>query len=90
MQLGVCVSAVQKLFYAFFNFVVDPCESISCLNGGTCILTPESYNDTSDPCICQERFIGRYCDTYLAGKDINYSDPEYFRVRVIYSKNPEI
>ena len=59
-------------FHVFFNFAVDPCENIFCLNGGTCILTPESYNDTSDPCICRERFIGRYCDTYLAGKDINY------------------
>ena len=63
----------HKLTSTFFNFADDPCENISCLNGGTCILTPESYNDTSDACICRERFIGRYCDTYLASKNINYT-----------------
>lgn len=50
-------------------FVVDPCEDVFCFNGGTCILTPESYINASKPCICQKQFAGRLCDTYLAGKD---------------------
>ena len=67
---------VTVLFYpaslssTFFDFVVDPCDDIFCLNGGTCILTPESYLNASKPCICQQQFFGRLCDTYVAGKNV--------------------
>ena len=50
----------------FFNALDDPCENYRCLNGGMCLVEDGPY------CRCQERFIGRYCDTYKAGKEINY------------------
>ena len=53
-----------------FHFAVDPCDDIFCSNGGTCILTLESYTNASKPCICQKRFFGRFCDTYVAGKNV--------------------
>ena len=48
----------------FFNALDDPCENYRCLNGGICLVEDGPY------CSCQERFIGRYCDTYNAGKEI--------------------
>ena len=59
-----------SLSSTFFDFVVDPCDDVFCLNGGTCILTPESYLNASKPCICQKRFFGRLCDAYVAGKNV--------------------
>ncbi|PFX34734.1 Protein sidekick-1, partial [Stylophora pistillata] len=44
----------------------DPCKEVFCSNGGTCILTPESYINASKPCICQKQFVGRFCDMYVA------------------------
>ena len=58
-----------SLSSTFFDFVVDPCDDIFCLNGGTCILTPESYLNASKPCLCQEKFFGRLCVTYVAGEN---------------------
>ena len=48
----------------FLNTPDDPCENYLCLNGGICLVEDGPY------CSCQERFIGRYCDTYKAGKEI--------------------
>lgn len=50
----------------FFNASDDPCENYLCLNGGTCLVEDGPY------CSCQEMFSGGYCDTYKAGKEINY------------------
>ena len=58
-----------SLSSTFFDFVVDPCDDFLCLNGGTCILTPESYLNASKPCLCQQKFFERLCDTYVAGKN---------------------
>jgi len=48
----------------FSNAPDDPCENYLCLNGGMCTIDDGPY------CSCQEKFIGRYCDTYNAGKEI--------------------
>ncbi|XP_078344032.1 polycystin family receptor for egg jelly-like [Oculina patagonica] len=40
----------------------DPCEDYSCQNGGICLMGDGPY------CKCQERFIGKYCETYKADR----------------------
>ena len=51
----------------FSNVAVDPCETYLCLNGGICV----NMLEQGPSCKCQERFFGRYCGTYKAGKEIN-------------------
>ena len=56
--------ALADKILMFFNALDDPCENYLCLNGGMCLVEDGPY------CSCQERFIGRYCDTYNAGKEM--------------------
>ena len=66
-----CENSSRKMALAdkaiiFLNAPDDPCENYLCLNGGICLVGNGPY------CSCQQKFIGRYCDTYNAGKEINY------------------
>ena len=42
-----------------FIFSVDPCNSNSCHNGGTCVIRPHGTNR----CQCVEGFQGNDCNT---------------------------
>jgi len=55
---SVTVSPKEKLEVVEIKTDVNPCEGVSCKNGGSCKASGNSYT-----CACKKGYIGKHCET---------------------------